>query len=58
MDGCEKNVQSVAMVTTISFATITPFCAHICQYMNDADMIKSHVRGISNLGRAKYVALM
>ena len=46
------------MVTVVFYATKTPFCAHICEYMNDADMIKSHVRGISNMGRAKNVALM
>ena len=40
---------------TVSFATLTPFWAHIYQGYNDVDLIKSLVSSISDLGRAKYV---
>ena len=43
---------------TVSFATLTPFCAHIFQGYEWSWSDKRHVSGISDLGRAKYVAVM
>ena len=43
---------------TVSFATLTPFCAHIFQGYEWSWSDKRHVSGISDLGPAKYVAVM
>ena len=43
---------------TVSFATLTPFCAHISQGYEWSWSDKRHVSGISDLGRDKYVAVM
>ena len=43
---------------TVSFATVTPFCAHIFQGNEWSWSDKKHVSGIRDLERAKYVAVM
>ena len=58
MDGCEKNFWGVAMVT--AFFQHSLFCdidTNIFQGHEWSWRDKNHVSGISDLGRAKYVAL-